>query len=63
MALWKKCSVYENTNNRVVYKTLSYSAWSESRVHDAKKVSDVWKGVPTVKTTSATKPKVEICQP
>jgi len=50
----------ENTKDRVVYKTLSHSAWSELRVRDAGSVSDTEKAVLTVGTTSATKPKVEI---
>jgi len=54
--------VKENTNDRVVYKTLSHLASSESCVRNAGSVSDIEKGIPTIKTTSATKPEVEIWQ-
>jgi len=58
--LWKRTIVTENTNDSVVYKTLSHWAWSESRVSDAGSVSDIEKSIPTAGTTSATKPEVEI---
>jgi len=50
----------EKSTNGVGIITPLHSAWSESHVCDAVSVSDDWKGVPTVKNKSATKPEVEV---